>query len=270
MKNVAGIDLCKLLIGSWGTLGIITDAVMRIFPIPEVSQSVLLTFAGIEDAFNFVSQLLVSKLTPSSVELLDRMTAGKLESSGAPPLEENGVLLMTRISGSREDVERHRKEINLIAGANKVLRTATLEGDEATRLWQAYSGLHGTIMGSQATIVKGKASVPLSRQGEMFRAIKEVGVKSGVAIGITVHGYNGILYSYIDTGDADPVGIINDLSRAATGLGGFFIVEFAPLEVRKNGLVLPPRNDYRFMQSVKTAFDPGNILNPGKLVGRSG
>ncbi len=269
MKNVAGLDLCKLLIGSQGTLGIITDTVMRIFPRAEVNRSLLLTFPDAEDAFQVVSRLLASKLTPVSVELVDGIVGNHLESAGGPSLEENGVLLMISISGSREDAERHQKEISTLAEENKVGRTVVLDDNEVNGIENAYRQAHQSMF-TGASVVRGKVSVPLSRQGEMFRAIKETGDKYGLPVAVTVHGYNGILYTRFDAGAADAPAIINDLNGAAAGLDGFFMVEAAPLHLRKNGAVLPPRSDYKLMRLLKNSFDPRNILNPGKLVGGPG
>ena len=269
MKNVAGIDLCKLLIGSQGTLGIITDAVMRILPQAEVNRSLLLAFPNVEDAFQVVSRLLLSKLTPISVELVDGIVGHFLEPAGGPPVAENGVLLMVSISGSREDAARHQKDISALAEENKVGRAVILDGAEVNVIENAYRQAHQSLFAG-ASVVQGKASVPLSRQGEMFRAIKQTGDKYGVPVAVTVHGYNGIFYTRFDAGTADAPAIINDLNGAAAVLDGFFMVEAAPLQFRKNGVMLPPRSDYKLMRLMKNSFDPRNILNPGKLVGGPG
>jgi glycolate oxidase len=269
MKNVAGIDLCKLLIGSQGTLGIITDTVMRIFPQAEVNRRLLLSFPNAEDAFEVVARLLVSKLTPISVELVDGIIGHLLEPAGGPPVAENGVLLVVSVSGSREDAARHQKEISALAEENKAASTVILDGAEVNGIENAYRQAHQSLFAG-ASAVQGKASVPLSRQGEMFRAVKQTGDKYDVPVAVTVHGYNGILYTRFDASAADAPSIINDLNEAAAGLGGFFMMEAAPLRFRKNGVALPPRSDYKLMRLLKNSFDPQNILNPGKLIGGPG
>jgi len=267
MKNVAGIDLCRLYVGSWGTLGIITEAVLRLFPVPEVSQSLCLTFANIEDASQVVAQLLNSPLTPSSVELIDEVVGRNLKKAFSASLAEGEVWLMVDIRGSIEEVKRHRKEISTMAEANRARQIITIEGEEASHAWNAYRGTHQSLLSAALSTIQGKASVPLSKLKEMFQAAKKIGNKYGVAVGIRAHAYNGIFYLYAAPGDDTAVNLIGDLQRAAADLGGFFMVEFAPLRVRKQASVLPQRSDYPLMKRLKTEFDPNNILNPGRLVG---
>ncbi|MFQ5996992.1 MAG: FAD-binding oxidoreductase [Dehalococcoidales bacterium] len=267
MKNVAGIDLCKLYIGSWGTLGIITEAVLRLFPLPEVGKTLCLTFANHEDAFRLVTQILHSVLTPSSIELIDWIAGGSLEDVHRSRLAEGEVLLMVNIEGDSEAVARHEKEISTLAKANKVRHLNTLEGEKATHTWKAYRRVHQSLLSAEPTTIQGKASVPIGKLGNMFHAVKEIGSRYDVAIGIRAHGGNGILFPYVTAKDDDAVRIINDLRQAAIDLGGYFMVETAPLRVRKSVAVLPQRNDYTLMKQLKTEFDPNNILNPGRVVG---
>ncbi len=265
MKNVAGLDLPKMFISSWGTLGIITEAVLRLFPLPEATKSMWLTFANSEDAFRSVNQLLNSVLTPASIELIDSVAGRNLEYGSR--LEEGEVLLMLGIEGDNEAVARHLKEISIIAEANKAHQVATLESKEETKAWNAYRGVHQSILSAEPSTIQGKASVPIGKLGDMFKAVKEVGDRHSVAIGITAHGGSGILYSYVADGNTDVARIIGDLKQAAEGMAGFFIVEAAPLSVRKSTDGLPQRSDYTLMRRLKTKLDPANILNPGRVVG---
>ena len=263
MKNVAGIDLCKLYIGSWGTLGVITEAVLRIFPLPEAGKRFHLTFPGIENAFPIVNTLLNSTLWPSSVELIDNVAGRNLNS----PLAEDEVLLLLDTDGSIESVGRHQKEIKALAEANKARSVRTLEGEEMICARNAYREVHQSILSTTPSVLQGKASVPISKLEDMFKAAKEIGHKHGVEIGLRAHGYNGILYTYVTNENGNNVSITGDLQRSAAGLGGFFVVENAPLATRKNTDLWPHRNDYNLMKRLKTEFDPSNVLNPGRAVG---
>lgn len=174
---------------------------------------------------------------------------------------------MVNIEGASEAVARHEKEISTLAQANKARNIVTLEGEEMTRAWKAYRGIHQSMLGADPSTLQGKASVPISKISNMFKAIKEVGSGYSLETGIRAHCGNGILHPYFVAKDDDVVRIINDLRQAASGLGGFFIVEATPLWVRKKVDVLPQRNDYTLMKRLKTEFDPNNILNPGRVIG---
>ncbi|MFC1966639.1 FAD-linked oxidase C-terminal domain-containing protein, partial [Chloroflexota bacterium] len=267
MKNVAGIDLCKMFIGSWGTLGVITEAVLRLFPPPEVSKSLWLTFSNFEDALRLVTQILNSTLTPSSIELIDWVASRSMKHDYGSRLKEGEVLLIANVDGDREGTARHLKEINVLAEATKVSNIVTLEGEVATKAWDAYRGVHQSILSEAPSTVQGKASVPISKLGDMFKAVKAVGDRYSVGIGVMAHGGNGILYPHVAAGNTNIARIIGDLRQSAEGLGGFFIVEAAPLEVRKSVDVWSHRSDYTLMKRLKTKLDPNNILNPGRVGG---
>jgi FAD/FMN-containing dehydrogenase len=266
MKNVAGIDLCKLFIGSWGTLGVITEAVLRLFPLPEVSKSLMMTFATPADAFRLVAQLLNSPLTPSAIELVDRVAGRHLDDSYLTPAE-GEVLLIIGVEGSAEAVARHEKDIGALAEANQVRQTTVLEGEAVAQAWQTYRGLHQAML--KTATLQGKASVPIGKLADMYHAVKQVGTRYGAQIGIKAHGASGILYSYADAGDEDLVAITDDLKQAAAGLAGFFLPEAAPLWLRQKVDIMPRRNDYALMKRLKAEFDPNQILNPGRVVGGS-
>jgi glycolate oxidase len=267
MKNVAGIDLCRMFLGSWGTLGIITEAVLRTSPLPEVSKSLCLTFAKIEDAGTALNQLLHSPLTPGSVELLDEVAEHSLDYDYGSHLAEGEVLLLIAISGGAEKVERHLTEIKTITEANSSRHIAIIEGKETARIWNAYHKVHQSMLNATASTLQGKVCTPVSKLRDMFKAVKKVGANYSTEIGIRAHGYNGILYPYVIAGDNDATRIVSDLRQVAADLAGHFTVEFAPLWVRKNVDVLPDRSDYKLMKQLKTEFDPNNILNPGRAVG---
>ncbi|MEE9366063.1 MAG: FAD-binding oxidoreductase [Dehalococcoidales bacterium] len=267
MKNVAGIDLCRMYIGSWGTIGVITEAVLRLFPLPEVSTGIYMTFPGPEDAFRVVGQLLNSPLTPSAVELVDRIAGQNLAETMGSSLKDDEVLLIVNAEGTKGDVERHRKDVISLAEANKAKATIALEGEKASDTWKVYRGIHRAMLGASSSALQGKASVPISKLGDMVQQVKKISASQGVDIGVTARCGNGMLYTYLADEHEKLVRITNELKQAAASLGGFFLIEVAPLSVRKEVAILPPRDDYQIMRHLKAGFDPNNILNPGRLAG---
>jgi glycolate oxidase len=266
MKNVAGLDLCKMYVGSWGTLGVITEAVLRVYPLPEVARGFYLTFAGPEDAFRMIGRVLDSPLTPSAIELVDAAAGHYMDGPGAK-LQDGEVLLIITAEGTSGDVERHDRDIKELAGKHNVKETAVLEGEEVVKAWKGYHHMHAALLASDPAMIQGKASVPISRLGELFREVKRAGKGYGLEIAISAHGGNGILYPYFTAGSEVASRIINDIKSTAASLGGFFMVEAAPLGIRKSVDIMPPRNDYQLMKRLKAEFDPRNILNPGRALG---
>ena len=267
MKNVAGIDLCRMYIGSWGTLGIITEAVLRLFPLPETSTGLYVIFPDPEDAFRTVGQLLNSPLTPSAIELADHVAGQKVAEATGSALNDSEVLLIVNAEGTKDDVERHRKDIASLAGVNRARTTVTLKGEEASRAWKVYRNIQEAVPDNDSSALQGKASVPISKLGDMYKEVKKISASHGVKTGVTAQCGNGILYAYLTDTPEKLVTTTGVLKKAAADLGGFFLVESAPLSFRKETTTLPPRNDYRLMRRLKTEFDPRNILNPGRLVG---
>ncbi len=267
MKNVAGIDLCRMYIGSWGTLGIITEAVLRLFPTPEASTGLYITFSDPEDAFRMVGRLLNSPLTPSAIELVDSVAGYNVAETVGSSLNNGEVLLIVNSEGTKGDVARHRKDIASLAEANKAKTTITLEGEKASRAWAAYCDVHEAMLGAGPATFQGKASVPISKLGDMVQQVKKISASHGVKTGMTTHCGSGILYTYLTDEVEKLVNVTGVLKKAAAGLGGFFLVESAPLSFRKEMSVLPPRSDYRLMRRLRTEFDPRNVLNRGRLVG---
>jgi len=267
MKNVAGIDLCRMYIGSWGTLGVITEAVLRLFPMPEASAGLYMTFNDAEDAFRMVGQLLNSPLTPSAIELVDAVTGHGVAEAIGSNLKDSDVLLIVNAEGTKGDVARHVKDVSALAKTNKAQTVITLENEKASPAWTAYRGSHGAMLDANNSVVQGKAAVPISKLGDLVQQVKKIGASRGVKIGLTAHCGNGILYTYLAAEHEALLRITDELKRAAASLNGFFLIEAAPLAVRKEAATLPLRNDYPLMRRLKAEFDPNNILNPGRLLG---
>jgi len=267
MKNVAGIDLCRMYIGSWGTLGVITEAVLRFFPLPETNTALYIIFPDPEDAFQTVGQLLNSPLTPSAIELADSVAGQNVAKATGLELNESEVLLIVNAEGTKDDVERHRKDIASLAKANRAKATVTPEGKEGSRAWKVYRDVHEAMVGDNNSTIQGKASVPISKLGDMYKEVKKISASHGVKTGVTAQCGSGILYAYLTDTPEKLVTITGVLKKAAADLSGFFLIESAPLSFRKEVTILPPRNDYRLMRRLKTEFDPKNVLNPGRLVG---
>jgi len=256
VKNVAGYDLCKLFIGSLGTLGVITEATFRLLPIPEASGTVMATFETLDAAFERVTPLISSQLQPAAVELLNAEATARLQEIGSLGKLAEGVTCFVRFEGVREAVSRQMSEVGRQwRGAVSGLVT----GKADTELWRL---LRNRLVAShEGAEVVCKASVPISATSRMLAAGQDAAM---------AHPGLGIAY-FVLTADAPAPALaasITSLRRAATELGGSLVVEAASAELKKHvGVWGGEPQGLTVMRRLKQAFDPGPVLNPGRFTG---
>ena len=271
MKNVAGYDLRKLFLGSWGTLGAITEATLRLFYLPEDHKTLLLRFPDIESVSQTVKHISNSFLRPESMELIDA-TAAQSQGPGAIfRLQKGELLLLIGVAGSREVVERHIVEAQALAEANNVQAVTVLSGAEEEEAWANQQRIQLSLPLLSPGTVRGKAIVSIHRTEEMFQEIQKAATRHGLQVGITGHVGNGILYPVLfsdghNAQDSEMLTAIADLIQSADKLGGVFLIESGPLEVRQAYDLISQRSDYGLMRRLKQTLDPQNLFNPGKIV----
>lgn len=274
MKNVAGYDMTKLFIGSWGTLGIITEMTFRLLPLPEVETSLLVSFASLEQASKAVSAILASQLVPSALELVSPTgwmcvaAASGLRSASAPA---EGYILAVDLEGFHEAVERQILDLKSLCQGVGAEDVSILEGDGQGRFWSALRDFSRMVPWSDAWVVGLKIDVPISRLEELFRFVEKKAAEYTLDCAVFAHAGNGILYPFFrDTARRIPVLVraINDLQYAAEQAGGNANVEWAPRLLKEQVAVWgEPRAEWSLMRRLKAEFDPAGILNPGRFVG---
>ncbi len=271
MKNVAGYDMTKLLIGSWGTLGVITEMTFRLLPLPEVEKSLLLSFASLEEASKAASTILASQLVPSALELVNPAGWKHVAVAARISAPAEGYILAIDLEGLHEAIERQILDLKVLAegeGANDV---AVLEGDDQASLWSGLRDFSRAVPGNDVWVVGLKIGVPISRVEELFRFAEKKAAEYKLDCAIVAHAGNGILYPFfVDAARRIPelVRTINDLQYAAEQIGGNAIVEWAPWAVKEQVAVWgEPRAEWSLMRRLKAEFDPAGILNPGRFVG---
>ena len=267
MKNVAGYDLRKLFLGSWGTLGVITKAILKLSYLPEDHKTLLLRFSNIEDALQVVSHISNSFLRPESMELIDAEAARRLESKAGFNLQKGEFLLLIGVAGSREETERQIADIRALAQVNNVRAISVLLGTEEEKAWANQRQIQLYLAPG---MVRGKAVVPSNKIGDMFQVIQEAATRHRLQVGITGRAGSGILYPRLFTEEHNArnneiPAAIADLVQGADKLGGFFLVESGPPEIRQAYDLVSQRSDYELMRRLKRTFDPNNIFNPGKV-----
>jgi len=259
VKNVAGYDLPKLFVGSYGTLGVIVELTVKLRPRPDEERFVPVAFPSVKDASSAVRVVMASDLVPVALDLLDGESARAL-ALDAP------VALVVGFDGLGEQIDWQTAELGRLASAYRGrLRDPLPHGrvamlaDAARRAVTApASGMRLAVVPTQGpdTIEQGTASARARGLGCAWSAHAGVGVVTGVLAAPT--GRESV---------AAVAAVLGDWRGIARANGGWATLESAPLAVKS---VLPVWDDIgaagRIMQRIKAQLDPKNLLNPGRFV----
>ena len=276
VKNVVGYDLTQLLVGSEGTLGIITQAVLRLVPKPPAHATLRATFDSIDAAVEAVNDLIRARVVPATLELVDgECLAAVTRYLGGAELAPPGTagLLLLEVDGL---VHAVAEEVHLVeaacraAGASEVLRAATEA--ERQELWRVRRELSPALKTIATMRINQDVVVPRGRVPDLFRLIADLRREFDLTIPCFGHAGDGNIHVNImvDADDADAVGrgrraqrllfegvVAREGSISGEHGIGFTKAPFLSIELSPEVIALSRR--------LKQAFDPHGILNPGKI-----
>jgi glycolate oxidase FAD binding subunit len=259
VKNVAGYDLCKLMVGSIGTLAVVTQLTLKLKPLPESS---LLVVAGFENVTNrdaAITDLLNSQTRPVAIETLNRAAAVEIEEHSQAGLPIDAPLLLVGFEGSHRETEWQAETWQAELAARSVKHVARVQGSDAERVWRALAEFP---VGSERTPTF-QANV-LSSQVAAFQA-----EASRLGVATLAHAGDGIvigrLAAAVTVSAASPENLAT-LWKAA-GQNGTSIVPLTGDESRFPSLPMRgvSRGAWSLMQKLKQSFDPADLLNPGRM-----
>ncbi len=279
VKDVAGYDLTKLFTGSEGTLGVITQVTVKLVPAPEARQSMLATFAGLDDAGRAIAAIIAAKIIPATLEIMDNATVRTVEEYAKVglPTEAEAVLLI-EVDGIAEAVAKDAAKVAEVLKANNAadIRTAA-DAAERDKIWAARRAALPALAKLRPTTFVEDATVPRSKVPDMIRAVNGIAAKHSVTIGTFGHAGDGNLHPTIvcDIRDAAEMERVqqamDEIFAAALALGGTLSGEhgIGAGKLRYMESQFGPAA-MGAMRAIKKALDPNCILNPGKLVGECG
>ena len=274
VKDVAGYDLTHLFVGSEGTLGVITEATLRLRPAPPPKLTLLAFFATVAAAGDAVARITAAGIVPVTLELMDRFTIRAVDDAQRLGLDRDaGAMLMIEsdAGGAAADAELdHAERSCREAGATSLVRSA--DPTEADWLREARRRAHWSL--EQAGVARmDDVGVPRSRIPEMLAAIDRISAEHGLPVGVFGHAGDGNLHPtfVVDRDDPTAEDRINaaraEIYLAAIALGGTITGEHGTGTVKREWLEaqLGPRA-VEVMRTLKAALDPQGILNPGKVL----
>jgi glycolate dehydrogenase FAD-linked subunit len=270
-KDVAGYDLKHLLVGSEGTLGVITSAWLRLTPAPEAAWPVVGFFDGVRAGAAAIERVVGSGLPAAALEYLDSQTmryAGPTFPGDAPA---GAFAVLAEADGSHDEVARVRNELLEVLGEDALALYAPETPQEIATLWRWRDGLALVVDAQRGGKASEDIAVPLDRLGEAIEASLEVGRRFGIPAASWGHAGDGNLHTtFLLAGDDErELALAPQLSEAlfelALSLGGTISGEHGVGFVKRNWLErqLGPRA-FELHTAIKRAFDPQNLLNPGK------
>jgi glycolate oxidase len=274
MKDVAGYDLTKLLVGSEGTLAIITEATLKLIPPPQHKKTMLVMYRNMHGAATTVSKIIEAKIIPATLEIMDQVTIGVVEDFAklGLPLDMEAILLIEQ-DGDFETVERDIERIRQICEQEQADRLEVAANrDEAEKLLTARRSALTALARIRPTTILEDATVPRSKIAEMIQRINEIARKYNVHVATFGHAGDGNLHPTIttDARDAEEIHRVEqafeEIFAAAIDLGGTITGEHGV------GIVKAPYLEWKvgaagleLMKGIKQTFDPDHLLNPGKL-----
>lgn len=272
-KRSSGYRLMQLFIGSEGTLGIVTEVILKLIPLPRHQATALVAFGTLEAAAAAVSRVLGAGMLPSALELLDGncidLVRDLLPAGFAPGA---GALLLVEQDGS--DPEFVQMEllqlVEMMQGSdNRVAQS----GGERERIWQARRAVPKLLSSMAAARFPEDVAVPISKVPEMARRCQVVSDESGIKIYVYGHAGDGNLHPSLmfSPGQRDQVGAAaRRIFMAALDLGGTISAEHGLGALKRDHALLEHgAAAIAKMEEIKRIFDPRGLLNPHKVLPES-
>ena len=273
-KDVAGYNLTSLFVGSEGTLGIITQIMLRLLPKPATQRTAVAFFDDIQAAAQVVADIIAARIIPVTLEILDQVSLRCVDDYAHLDLpREAGAMLLIEVDGDPEVVDREIVQIAEICRQDQSRNVEIASDPEhANRLKAARRTTLAALARRQPTTILEDVTVPRSQIPEMVRRIREIAARYQIEIAIFGHAGDGNLHptGMTDARNNEEMGRIEaafeEIFEAALALGGTITGEHG-VGLKKRH-ILPAKAGVAgmaTMKAIKHALDPNLILNPGKV-----
>jgi D-lactate dehydrogenase (quinone) len=272
-KGVVGYDLTRLIIGSEGTLALVTEATLKLTPLPEAKRTLRATYADIHSAARAVSAIMAQPVTPCALEIMDGSAIEMVSRYSELDLPDGaGALLMIEVDGPTACIQEAQRAVGEAARGAGLLELRLAEtAEEVAALWKTRKALSPALRHIAPKKINEDVVVPVSHMGAFIDGLEQLARETGIRIVNFGHAGNGNIHVnlLIDPDDAEEV------ARAAHCLDAVFalVLRLGGTLSGEHGVGLEKRDfvdreldpvALRLMHAIKAQFDPAGILNPGK------
>jgi glycolate oxidase FAD binding subunit len=249
VKNVAGLDMGKLMIGSFGTLAAIATLNFKLLPIPTVSRTLLLQFDELKPALTACEAVMKAGLNPLAADILNPILTTRFHSQ----FNIKGFVLALQFGGNQAVIERSARETTALATGSAGAKA--LRDEDEQRFWTGVAAVTPRHLEKFADGVVVRITTPLSQCGEALEKVEGMGHAMAAS---------GVVRGWFTRPDAASRWLAASAKRGWKG-----VIEFAGPGVDRGGLALWPNpgGDFEIMKGVKKMFDPDGLLNSGRLFG---
>ncbi|MFT5729006.1 MAG: glycolate oxidase [Desulforhopalus sp.] len=274
LKNVVGYDLTKLFVGSEGTLGIVTQITLKLIPKPAAKKTMLVQYETIDDAAKSVSAIICAKIIPTTLEFLDAATIGCIRGKSDIPLPGNcQAILIIEVDGDQLVLDAQAEQILAVIKPFNVLGTRIATTDEESEeIWKVRRIVSPSLRQVNPDKFNEDIVVPRSKVPDMIRALESISKQHNVPIVNFGHAGDGNIHVNVmvdlkEEGMEATVAIVmEEIFKAAVNLKGSISGEHGIGTSKAKYMSMElNRETIEYMKRIKTALDPLNILNPGKI-----
>ncbi|MBI5559733.1 MAG: FAD-binding protein [Deltaproteobacteria bacterium] len=273
LKGVVGYDLTRLIVGSEGTLGVVTRAFLRLLPLPPAQKTMLITFKSLEDAAGAVSSIINAKIVPATLEIMDSVCLRCVEEYVKAGFGGVEAVLLVEVDGREDGVGADVEDIRRISTENKAVgfRVASTK-NEVKDIWRVRRNVSPSLNRVRPNKLNEDVVVPRSRLVELVRGIRGIAETRGVLIASFGHAGDGNIHVNVmfDKTNADETGrgedAVKDIFELTLSLGGTISGEhgIGIAKLPYLSMELTP-DTIEVMRKIKRTLDPNGILNPGKI-----